>query len=164
MVGCLFTFRSLWPPFARKTGTITINKTVTGNTGDINREWHFIITLSEELNGIYGEVEFINGVAEIALKHGEMITITDLPVGVKYEVVEIEGNTDDYTTTSINSEGIIEANITIEISFVNDRDMVILPPQTSIDGSANLYISLAFLVFAGIITLVLIKRRVKTVK
>lgn len=106
-------------------GDLSVRKTVTGNGATLydtmEREYHFTITLDDaNINGIYGDMEFINGVAEFTLKNGEKKTARDLPVGVRYKVEE----TDDYgfTTTFTGETGTITANTEAEAAFINTRN------------------------------------------
>lgn len=104
----------------RRTGELTVGKTVSGADGERSREWNFTVTLTrpeaEPWIVVAGEypVEYsgdredgsvalteADGVytMSLTLKHGETATIKDLPVGLEYTVEEAEANTDSYTTT-----------------------------------------------------------------
>ena len=117
---------------------LTVTKTVQGMTGDSNRQWTFEIHLiSKEslgLQAIYeyagsnnsGKIQFIKGIgneyiARVTLKHGEYITIKDLPEGIKYKVTEVEANQDGYTTkASDNYQGeITDSDITVD--YINSK-------------------------------------------
>ncbi|MDY6221482.1 MAG: Cna B-type domain-containing protein [Candidatus Alectryocaccobium sp.] len=101
-------------------GNLTVTKNVTGS-GDLESDFHFTVKLSDQsLNGVYGEMTFQNGVAEVTLSHGESKTATDLPAGVTYSVVEQEANQGAYTTTSSGETGTILPGDTAQVSFVND--------------------------------------------
>ncbi len=83
----------------RKTGGLTVTKVVEGKGGDLNKEFHFTVTLENKtVNGTYGEMEFENGAAAFTLKSGESKTATGLPTGLGYTVKESEENQDNYVT------------------------------------------------------------------
>ena len=59
-----------------------------GDSADYTKAFEFTVTLSDEtINGQYGDVAFINGVASFALADGESVAIAGLPDGVEYTVV-----------------------------------------------------------------------------
>ena len=92
---------------------LSIKKIVAGNLGDKSRAFDFKVELkktSEDYtktsctvqggSGEYANVRKFDSLPEsiyISLKHGETITIENLPKGVEYTVTETSG--DDYTTT-----------------------------------------------------------------
>ncbi len=103
------------------TGGLTVSKTVSGSAADETKEFDFTITLDDtSISGVYGDMEFENGIAKFTLKHGEMITASDLPAGVGYTVTE-SGN-QGYTTTSTGESGIIMSGQNSEVIFYNHRD------------------------------------------
>ena len=115
----------------RKTGSLCVAKEVRGDAGDQEREWHFTITLSEALTGLYDGVWFDLGTAHITLRHGETLTIGGLPAGLDYEVTEDEANADGYVTTSDGAKGTIGDGTTSDITFVNEKNTVPPEPTTS---------------------------------
>lgn len=74
---------------AENVGNIAITKKVVGETGN-QRDFHFTLRLPyhEEINGIYGDLEFHNGVAEFTLKDGETKRAVNLPAGAYYRLEE----------------------------------------------------------------------------
>ncbi len=134
----------------RNTGDLKVTKTVTGSAGEKEKEWHFTVELSDAtINGTYGDMTFVNGVAEFTLKHGESKTATGLPPGITYTVTEVEANDDSYATTVTvvdgstgvvddhgraveDAKGSIEAGETDEVEFVNDKPE---PPDTPPDDT-----------------------------
>ena len=103
-------------------GSLTVSKTVEGNNGDTQKEFHFTVTLSDaNINGKYGDMEFTNGVAYFTLKHGESKNAENLPVNTTYTVVEQEANQDGYTTTFTGANGTITED-GAETSFVNTKN------------------------------------------
>ena len=106
--------------FNRPKGSLTVTKTVAGDLGDQNADWHFTVTLNDNtINGTYGDMTFVGGVAQIVLKHGESKTATDLPAGVSYIVVETEANQNGYATTATGAIGTIEKDMTKKAAFTN---------------------------------------------
>ncbi len=116
---------------------LTIEKNVPGRRGDKEKEWEFEVKLTPKEDVIlYDEYEyeggsFVEGVekaadgkitlsknedgtssGKIKLKHGQNITIKDLPEGTSYEVIETEANLDDYITTSTNEKGVLDKDQT----------------------------------------------------
>ncbi|PWM60021.1 MAG: hypothetical protein DBX91_04805 [Subdoligranulum variabile] len=107
-------------------GSLIVSKTVEGAQGDKNKDWNFTVTLTDadgspatEVNSDYGEMTFVNGVAEFTLKDGQSIIATNLPAGLTYTVTETEANQGNYTTTAPGDKGTIKANDTVEVNFTN---------------------------------------------
>ncbi len=127
----------------RKTGNLTIKKTVVDTAGDLNKQFKFEITLNDNVDGnttpISGEfnytgdvteqgddsvdagkITFTEGKATVYLKGGQSITINGLPVGATYDVAETAD--DNYTLTgSVNTHGDITDGKTVEVEFTNTR-------------------------------------------
>ena len=87
----------------RDTGNLKVKKTVESTvTADHTKSFTFTVTL-KDANGdvlnigtkdapaVYGEMSFEGGVATFTLADTEEKTATDLPVGIKYEVTETDG-------------------------------------------------------------------------
>ena len=126
--------------------SLTIRKTVVGEDGDTDREFHFIVTLKDALNRPlldtydyirhtgFGETPGrIGSGGEIALKHGEYATITGLPDGTVYTVEEVEFNQNGYTTSADGFSGTIgtvDEPGEAEASFVNQKGEI--PVLTSL--------------------------------
>ena len=113
------------------TGSLSISKTVTGNDGELNRDFTFEVTLKDangnSLTDSYKYTGSKSGMIKsgetVTLKHGETITIEELPIGTKYEVTEKEANTDRYVTVASGSAGeIINGNSVCR--FENHRDEI----------------------------------------
>lgn len=103
------------------TGGITVSKKVLGNAADKTQRFSFTVTLDDNtINGTYGEMNFVNGVAVFELADSESISANDLPEGINYEVVE--SDSDDYTVTSENAEGIIKTGEMISVVFNNHKE------------------------------------------
>ncbi len=143
------TFNNITKP---QSGTLVISKTVSGDGADKTKEFTFKVTLLPMLNGtttdniafnsdvlltdisgtpaekvggelqMFGDVEFVDGVAYIKLKDGESKTISNIPAGFTYTVEELDG--DGYTVTVNGKEatsvsGTIEGNAVVKAAFNN---------------------------------------------
>lgn len=129
-------------------GSLTIDKTVTGNAGDKDRYFTFKVILFDKdgkvLEGLYNYTGSHAGLIKsgdvIKLKHGEYIKISGLPIGATYKVLELEANTDGYITDSSLDFGIIDldGNIT---SFINHKDLIKESkiPQTGGSDNSSIY-------------------------
>ncbi len=121
-------------------GNLSVSKEVTGNGGDRNREFTFVIELFDgetALSGAFAatgeafvegveapeiqELTFVDGKTELKLRHGQRVTIQGIPSGAAYKVTETEANQDGYTTTVAGAEGVIAENGNAAAAFVNDR-------------------------------------------
>lgn len=106
-----------------ETGSLTVSKTVAGNAGETDKDFHFTVTLGDRnISGIYGDMTFESGEATFDLKHGESKTAAGLPVDMTYTVVEDDYSSDGYTTASTGESGTIrEAGVTA--SFLNTKNV-----------------------------------------
>ncbi len=129
-------------------GELRISKTVTGNAGEVRRDFHFTVTLTDQsgnpLKGsysytgssIYGSEDapadgvITDGVVTVTLRHGQEITFHDIPAGAGYRVEEIEADTDGYRTTltlngngqaAVVAEGTIQIEGTSVVEYENYR-------------------------------------------
>jgi len=102
------------------TGELSVSKIVRGDGANLNKNFNFTVTLSDRtINGTYGSMNFTNGVANIALKHGQTLTATNLPANITYRVVETEANLNNYITSSTGETGTILASQTSYAQFTN---------------------------------------------
>lgn len=98
-------------PNVYRAGTLAVKKIVTGNLGDQGKEFTVNVTFTapkgktvkEEISYLDGkELKTIAGgwtdseTVEIALKHDETVTFTNIPYGVTYEVAEADYTADGY--------------------------------------------------------------------
>ncbi len=105
-------------------GSLTVSKIVTGNAGETDREFNFVVTFSD--GGTYhytgSKTGSITSGGTVSLRHGESITIGSIPEGVTYSVVETEANQGGYTT-STSGDG-TSGNITNSektVVFINNK-------------------------------------------
>ena len=129
-------------------GELRISKTVTGNAGEVRRDFHFTVTLTDlsgnPLKGsysytgssIYGSEDapadgvITDGVVTVTLRHGQEITFHDVPAGTSYRVEEEEADTEGYRTTltvdgngqaAAAAEGTIQIDGTAVVEYENYR-------------------------------------------
>ena len=149
-------------------GTLKVSKTVTGNLGDQDKYFTFTVTLTGEQGKNYADSYAVTGgsykenpttvkVGEPAvfhLKHGDTISISNLPYGVTYTVTETAE--EGYTTEKSGDSGSI-SSAEATAAFTNTKEGDI---DTGIKLDSLPYI----LVFAGALALAVImvirKRRI----
>ena len=120
-------------PTAHDTGDLTVSKIVTGNAGDKNKDFNFTVTLSDKaISGVYGDLEFSDGVATFTLKNGESKIATNLPAGIDYEVTETEENQDGYVTSKKDDTGTITKDVTGTAVFTNAKDVTLPEPESPV--------------------------------
>ena len=149
-------------------GALNVTKTVTGNLGDLQQDFHFTATFNAPENKVVkstitytvaGEAQdaptFTNGVCTVDfnLAHGETASFKNLPEGVTYTVTEtaFEG----YTTTKTGDTGTIADGVTSTAAFTNTKETNV-DTGISLD-SAPYFLMLAVAVF-GMVALVSKKR------
>ncbi|MBR5231957.1 MAG: hypothetical protein IKW00_06900 [Clostridia bacterium] len=112
---------------AYQNGNLSIIKTVEANDGDLNKEWHFVVTFTYADGSEFtlplrydGSVRgTITSGGTITLTHDQFVTIHNIPAGLTYAVTETEANTGRYTTASIGETGTITNGQTASVSFTN---------------------------------------------
>lgn len=108
-----------------KNGGLCVSKKVDGNAGDKEKYFDFIVKLDDNtVDGHFGEMEFTNGISEFRLKDGESICAEGLSADIGYTVYEKEANKDGYSTSSENATGKIVAGDTVDVEFVNSRNII----------------------------------------
>lgn len=160
--------------------SLTLKKTVRGNMGDKNNDkFTFKVTLTGEVGKTYAESYAVAGGSvnetttvkvdgnpyNITIKHGEEITIANLPAGISYKVEEV--TSDGYT--AYTSYGILESDkvagtvvegttsaTAAEAAFTNVKDGT---PDTGVILDNAPYILMLAVVAGGAMTLVIKKRR-----
>ncbi len=152
---------------------VTISKVVTGNMGDLNKGFTFTVTLTDEVGN---EINFttnqpsnviINGnVATFTLKHGESITLTDIPIGSKITVTESDnaGYTVSYTINGVDSADVLdEGKVQIlendtKIVFTNNKGVIV---DTGISLDQLPYIIMLVIAGLGALGIFIRKRKYK---
>lgn len=99
-------------------GDLEITKNVAGNMGDKTKYFPFTVKLTGETEKTYAKSYAVAGgsyasnpetievgtTATFYLKHGETLTIADLPAGISYEIAETTANTEGYITAVTNND------------------------------------------------------------
>lgn len=110
-------------------GKLTIKKTVAGNGGDKEKAFTFKVEISAP--GKYPYIgDGVSGGAigdddTISLKHGQSITIYNLPAGTNYTVSEEDYTKDGYDAPVYtgNQTGTIEADTELSVSVTNSKTL-----------------------------------------
>lgn len=155
-------------PNTYKAGELDVSKTVTGNLGDKNKYFEFTVTLTGVEGKTYADSYAVTGGSADAknpttiavgvptkfnLKHGDTITIANLPYGVTYTVTVTAA--EGYTTEKTGDTGEIKAaEQTAE--FTNNK-------AGSVDTGVVLnnmpYILVLAVLAAGVAVFIIRKRR-----
>ena len=118
-----------------KFGGLSVTKKVTGTAGDKDMYFNFVVELSDtSVNGVYGDMEFIDGVAEFALKDGETVTAEGIRADTAYTVTELKAGLDGYATESDGESGTIPAGDIAKVSFENHKDA---PPSSASSSTSS---------------------------
>lgn len=106
-------------------GHLEVSKAISGDRANAEDEFSFRVELADRtINGTYGEMQFVNGIAEFSLKADESIIATKLPAGMAYTVSELthDGYTVTVNGTSGDSiSGTILADETVTAAFLNHK-------------------------------------------
>lgn len=114
-------------PIGPETGDLRLTKTVSGEGVDTEKAFSFTVTLGDaSINGAYGEMTFVNGVASVQVKHGQTVSATGLPAGTTYSIVETEADQGGYTTTATRDTGSIEKDVAVQAVFVNHKEKALV--------------------------------------
>ena len=147
-------------------GTLKVSKTVAGNLGDKNKYFEFKVTLTGENGKTYGASYAVTGGSKddnpksivigqettFMLKHGDTLSIANLPYNVTYTVTETADA--DYETTKTGDTGTISA-AEQTAAFTNTKEGSI---DTGVTTENLPYVLLiGFVVLAG--AALLIKRK-----
>lgn len=115
---------------APDTGNLTVSKVVAGNAGETDKDFHFTVTLSDtSISDTFGDMIFIDGVADFTLKHGESKEATGLPSDITYEVTEEDYSGDGYVTTKTGDIGTVGKDATSTAAFTNTKDVTPIEPD-----------------------------------
>lgn len=89
--------------------------------------------IADNITGMYGEVEFVGGMATVVLKAGESAVAKNIPAGLNYEVTE---TVPDYyvLVSSEGSKGKIEGLKEAEAKFVNRMPVGDLTVTKTVEG------------------------------
>lgn len=158
-------------------GELNLTKTVTGANGDRNEEFKFTITLTGESDKTYQNLTVetslregttntntnpstitVGTATDFYLKHGDSLSIKNLPYGVTYQIVETKANTEGYETTITgNPEDLKIKAATTNVTFTNNKGGQIVDTGVVLDNAP--YIVMLAVVAAGAVVMVSKKRR-----
>lgn len=143
--------------YKNASGALKVSKTVIGNAGITDKEFTFTVTLGDtDINGMYGEMFFENGVAVFTLSSGESIIAEGLPAGVSYSVQESGNDGYEVTTEGSSANGTIVSEETLHVIFINNKNFTI---DTGISLDSLPYILILAIVAGGGIAWVIIRKR-----
>ena len=159
-------------------GSLSVTKNVTGNLGDREKYFAITVTLTGEAGKTYadsypvtGGSKLVDGAADAAaatisvgtpatfyLKHGETLTIANLPYGVTYTVTEA-----DYTSEGYDEENIVYSDYANKkIDSATDTVTITNNKGTTVDTGVVLdslpYILLIAVALVGVVAFTAKKR------
>ena len=159
-------------------GTLTVSKTVTGNMGDLNKEWNFTVVFSApEDDTVMSDIttSATNGAAApdtiaagttgwsgtttktstFKLINSQSVKFSNIPKGVTYTVSEAEANKDGYTTTIVGNDGTISGHEDDTAAFTNTKTVDI---DTGVALDSTVYMLIIALALAGVVVLKIRRR------
>ena len=159
-------------------GSLSVTKNVTGNLGDREKYFAITVTLTGEAGKTYavsypvtGGSKLVDGAADAAaatisvgtpatfyLKHGETLTIANLPYGVTYTVTEA-----DYTSEGYDEENIVYSDdANKKIDSATDTVTITNTKGTTVDTGVVLdslpYVLLIAVAVVGVVAFTAKKR------
>lgn len=154
-------------PNTYSAGSLKVTKTVKGNLGDKDKYFEFTVELTGETGKTYADSFAVSGGSNkenptsiklgeettFLLKHGDTITIANLPYGVTYTVTETAA--EGYTTEKTGADGTISAADQIA-AFTNTKDGSI---DTGVVLNNMPYILVLAVLAAGVAVFIIRKRR-----
>ncbi|HEQ0617654.1 TPA: QVPTGV class sortase B protein-sorting domain-containing protein [Streptococcus pyogenes] len=116
------------------TTSLKVTKKVTGNTGELQKNFTFKLMLKagecfeagqivklQKSGSTYKIDVTIGKEYQFTLKNGESIQLDKLPVGISYQLEEVEANKDGYTTTATLKEQGKEKSSDFTLSTQNQK-------------------------------------------
>ena len=132
----------------RETGNLKVSKTVVSDAAaDANVSFTFTVELSDTtINGTFGDMTFVDGVANVTLKGGQSATATGLPTDITYIVTEAAA-AGFRQTGKIGDTGTITTTPS-EAKFTNTRETGDLEVSKTVvsDAAADANVSFTFTV------------------
>ena len=142
---------------------MTITKMVKGNQGDKTKQFKFQIMLTGNnipasldytKNVQAGSMAVKNGIAEFTLGHGDMIVFDKMPVGVKYVITELDGESNGYTVESKNASGTVDSDKAVE--FTNTKNIGI--PTTAVTNTTAIA-GVVAICMIGVVVMIIKKKK-----
>jgi hypothetical protein len=175
-----FTFTNTYvPPVGND---LSVSKTVTGSMGDKNRSFTFCITLKDQSDSPLSDEDIQvllpgasdatiyttdkNGSITLSLKHGDEVTLQNLPQGTEYTITETDA--DDYTTDFSVSGGTYRSSSNrtlsgkltdstdVSVSVTNDKKLVV---PTGISTENEPFLLMLSFSAVTILLMIVVKKR-----
>ena len=158
------------------TGDLTITKKVTGGFGNKVLDFMFTINLENKYtslpktiqvnkNGIIEDVEIIDGKIIVYMRHDDVITLMNLPIGTTYTIIESNEQYEVNVTKIIDGEDVTINSNTITGTIYDSQSIVyenslqgIVPVGVSIP---TYYLGLVFVIMSLVGFIVINKHRNK---
>ena len=143
-----------------KNVALSVSQTVKGSGGNKNKAFNFNLQLTggtdypaklqytitengqEDENGT---MTLNEGGGSFTLKHGQTITFAEVPKGLQYKVQELDGESQGYTVTYTNKNGILNEDKKVDV--VNEKNISV---PTLAHMNTSLSLVLVILAIAGI--------------
>ena len=125
--------------YAPNTGKLEIHKEVVSTVAaDFSKDFAFMLTTdNEQINGIYGDLEFVNGIAAFTLKAGETKTAVNLPLDEEGKLAYVLEETDNGGLEPSHDVVTTDEDKTHIVTFTNTRNepgSAILRVQKRVSG------------------------------
>lgn len=150
-------------PKSLPAGDLIVEKTLSGNNVEKNREFHFRITLDYDDEVHYvksdGTFGYIKSGDTISLKGGQSVTLDTIPVGCSYKVTEVEADKDGYATTSTGATGNIVQTEPQTAAFVNSRNLTGTAGNVNTNDPNTLYFAGGICLIFLLLSVMIAKKR-----
>ena len=123
--------------YIHKVGDLTVSKTLVSDAAaDADKVFEFTVVLNDKtINGTYGDMTFVDGVATVELTGGHTATATGLPVGIDFSVEEAEY--EQFTTEVEGASGTIDEEDECIADFTNTRKVGDLEVSKTVKSSVG---------------------------
>ena len=158
-------------PNTYSAGNLSFSKNVTGNLGDRSKYFKVTLTLTGDPDKTYAESYSVTGGSDSRnpatvsvgssavfwVKHGERITVNNLPYGVSYTVTEADYAAEGYSTSySYSDDDKAISSAAESVGITNNKGVTV---DTGIGTDSLPYIAALVLVLFGLMLLPLRKHR-----
>lgn len=129
-------------------GALAITKIVEGAGTDPDKTFKILIKLDDaEVNGLFGDVFFESGEAEITIRDGETVVASGIVAGTGYTVTESDSG--GYISSVDGGSGIIADNAVSEVTVTNTKPAVkvSLTISKSVAAGGEMYRDFSFAIF-----------------
>lgn len=114
-------------------GTLEVRKTVAGNAGERDRDFHFTVAFDGKNASLQpeswhytksdGTEGTIRSGGAVTLRDGQTVRFDMIPVGTGYTVTETESGQDGYHTQASGAKGVIRRVKAAQAVFTNTKDL-----------------------------------------